>query len=954
MASFIIAAPDASFSTTPQHPPPRPMHPPGTSPDLLNESPTSSKTPASDIASASMGIEDVAHKDPPLRPAYPPEPTHMDIDHAHAHHMKNKAEARGFLSGIIPKIEIGKDKESNQTKDEEGGVHIYETPFASNTIKDSVIEGENVIDGEKDGSLFENPRYRESIKMETKPIYANQGVSLLSLDDANSTENSAEERGVSGNVSTEEGEKSEEDKGDKGQAKRKKLILKVKKKHRNKTSDRESMNLDEIAETNSDEVKEESSKVSKKEGSGEQLKDEVGQSGRESDSEKIKVTEAGSRSEKEEGDDGITEKLENAEEEEEGGGKGEGKTVEPLDKMKMEEESDEGKIENESELGKKKYQQGKMDVAIENKQTNENGKFAEISIKEGNEDGVEKSVDPKDGDSDQEMTPYGSHNKEEGRAKKRVLKYVNPFEDSDEEGIDSRESKTAGESVLNPFEVDSDIDDYNSGPKNESEYLSDEGIGRAVSRKTKLIPGEGPKSPLSPEALIEHQKRIEDIKNGLLRSEKEKYRNPFEDSDDDILEEKARDEDLRETGSNEIRHKRLVLKVKMKKRAPPPPVDGKQAAPKPLSEGDRVETGKEKLTSSDVESRDEKAKSNVDVSDPLETFKTYINNSDAEMRKRLDSRLSSASCEGAQNYQQLTTPVSMSCPVLTDHTSDTSSVLCEDGWHEEGSEAQQVKDEAAKKRKEKPPKRPAPPVPKGITPYKELSPSNGRAVHNEESPSVGEEASVEDADEVKRGSKQQNGVNKSDKEEELVEKKSKKEKGIEKDKEARKEKANEMDKEFKKEKGKLKVKDKEAKKEKGIEKDKEVKKEKDNMKEKEKRKEKEMKENEKKKGKGKEKKKQKGLETMDDEKGMKNGKKDEVVVNADNGLKEKMNENGGDRKRERPYSVIEEREMSLDDIGGELKVIEQKQRILEEKGVKMEKRLREQLHGKKSFRLETC
>jgi len=78
-------------------------------------------------------------------------------------------------------------------------------------------------------------------------------------------------------------------------------------------------------------------------------------------------------------------------------------------------------------------------------------------------------------------------------------------------------------------------------------------------------------------------------------------------------------------------------------------------------------------------------------------------------------------------------------------------------------------------------------------------------------------------------------------------------------------------------------------------------------------------------------------------KGEKNGRKDKEE--HDNQSREIRDENDESVQLQRTFSIVEQEEMSLDDIAVELKEIEDKQGLLEQKGVKMEKRLRDQLHG---------
>ena len=942
--------PDGSPQGSPRQPPPRPMQPPAR---IVDSSEEGTKKPESvDVLSRTEGLEGAQLKGPPSRPANPPGQISKDNLHQHDHHIKDRDQARGFLTGLIPKMEMEDGKEVNKMKDEKN-VPIYETPFACNSVR-----AESTTNEGKKEDVFENPRYRESLKMDAKPIYENQGPCLLSLDNRKSVENLNEkdEENLSNDERHEsEGEHEINDKP----IKKKKLILKVKKKHKKgDTQPRISMNLEEgSGSENGDDKKGEKiaissdgddlqvEEVDKEEEKGNSK--EVGEV--DDDSEHVNDTEKVSDADSMKGQEekelkGFDEEKENKDE---NGGKedvlfnemeGDEFNNQEATGHKEEDEVDNEKEEENEETAmnesidtdndKEQVSETKDEEMKEDEKTTEMMPEIERSeeddiISENNEN-RDENVTNESNDKEMEGTPYETHKKEQETKGKKVLKYVNPFDSSDEEMTKS-EDKPKMRVVLNPFEVDSESE-LLEDTKEVDDFSSDDGIGRAVSRKTKLIPGEGPKTPLTAEELAEHQKKIEDIKKGLIRNEKEKYINPFEESDDDLLEkDESRNEESNEVRKQELHEKRLVLKVKKKKRAPQPPVEMKKPAPKPpvdtvategkVGDGGEVEkTGKEGVA----------AKANLAPVDPLETFKTYIGNSEVEMRKRLDSKTSRISFNEQLKDEQAISPTSASCPALNItgfhdkiRADDASIEPDEETRHDKEQDAPDADNEAAKK-KEKPPKRPAPPVPKGIMPYKDIIGASPIMVRAKESPNM--EAEHDKDVKMQRGEVKE----KVDKKKDVKKKTKEMTEEIENKKEKNKRDEKENEKENKKKKDKEKRIEKE--KQKGVVMDNEN-------------------EKEKKKAKNKEKKNQKELEVKEDKKGKMKVKGGKDIENKNENSKEPdvIEDHVG---LVRTYSIIEEKEMSLDDIGIELKEIEEKQRALEQKGVKMEKRLREQLHGK--------
>ena len=575
-------------------------------------------------------------------------------------------------------------------------------------------------------------------------------------------------------------------------------------------------------------------------------------------------------------------------------------------------------------------------------------------------------------------------NEPEGEKTRKVLKYVNPFEDSDEEMMPEKENNKRKEKIVfNPFEVDTD-DDLDNDDQNfkfdpSEEFVWDESIGRAVSRRAKLVPGEGPKTTMSAEEFAKHQKKIDDLKKGLAKTGNKEYKNPFEDSDDEL--DQVHDKGIAKSKKQDGKPRLLVLKTKKKKRAPPPPTQT------PFSQGvaENTETT-DKETSVMIKIQEgnlgpeQRQKpepisvapdANLAPKDPLETFKTYVDNSEVEIRKRLDSKSDGLRRHDDEQFDRATSPVSASCPALnkmkpgeerviksndkstsSDHLpennqrreheqAETGSPQENEGTEEEGKVKGAVKiTPEITKKKEKPPKRPAPPVPKGITPFKDSPPTTPQSAVRNGTPDSGRKAKESSArpDESKKGDlvehskKIETPEKVANEDEEKIKKKVVKTKSP-KEKDKSKEK-------IKEEKDKSKEKIKEEK-DKNKEKIKEEK-DKSKIKEKEGKEKKEGKIKEEK-----EKEKEKKKQKKDKQKEKHIDKNKSPKVKEERGKQEDVDEQDTENVGLiRTYSIIEEKELTIEDIGIELKEIESKQQILEAKGVNMEKRLREILHGK--------
>ena len=562
----------------------------------------------------------------------------------------------------------------------------------------------------------------------------------------------------------------------------------------------------------------------------------------------------------------------------------------------------------------------------------------------------------------------------EGGKTKKVLKYVNPFEDSDEEMMPEKENNKRKEKiVLNPFEVDTD-DDLDNDDQNfkfdpSEEFVWDASIGRAVSRRAKLVPGEGPKATMSAEEFAKHQKKIDDLKKGLAKTRSKEYKNPFEDSDDEL--DQIQEKEIAKSKKQDGKPRLLVLKTKKKKRAPPPPTQapfsqgvGTEAEEVVTAENTETTETIHKETSVMIKTQEgnlgpEQIKkpgpisvapdANLAPKDPLETFKTYVDNSEVEIRKRLDSKSDGLRRHDEEQFDRATSPVSASCPALnkmklgeerviksndistsSDHVpennqrreheqAETGSPHQNDEKQEEGKVIEAVKiTPKITEKKEKPPKRPAPPVPKGITPFKDSPPTTPQSAVRNRTPDSGRKAKEspvrfdesKKVDAVEHSKKIETPEKVANVDEEKIKKKVLKTKSP-KEKDKTKE-------TVKEEKEKIKVKEKEGK----DKKERKIKEEKEKEKEKKKRK--------------KEKQKEKNIDRNKSPKVKEERGKQEDVD-------EQETENVG---LVRTYSIIEEKELTLEDIGIELKEIESKQQILEAKGVNMEKRLREILHGK--------
>jgi len=922
----------------PRHPPPRPSHPPGMELASHEDSTDSNGvSSSSDAANRSVALGEVK---PPSRPVNPPGQLHKD--NPPSHHITDKDQARELLHGLLPKLGVleGKELSTPQIKDDR---HIYETPYLCGSVR---IENEA---NEEEGGIFENPRYRESLKMETKPIYENHGPSLLNSYDRTSGEGLKESS--EGEAMEEEDNSDGEPESDMKPHKHKKLILKAKKKRSKiyrksrglinaeagseaecdfSCNDKGDGQLDMSNSSHGTEVELRDEEKFEKDADDDGAKEIESEKEQEATLESLegdgKEAAVDARNKENEiyENEGTISVVKDEVESADLKGKGVEETAPGAENLENEKQTEN---ESEGDTGEDRNEiVGDMNVELQGKEIEISVSKTEIESKyDGSHENImdidqEEARDETDKNlknSQVEGTPNDSHPTNGDQKVKKVLKYINPFADSDDEVLEDNEEKTKDEVPLNPFEVDSDNENFEGRQKEFNDDSKDEGIGRAVSRKTKLVPGEGPKTELSAEELVEHQKKVEIIKKGMMNNEKgeTKYGNPFEDSDDDLLDH---DDNKCHEGSGAKttveHHKKLVLKVKKKRRAPRPPEEKK---PAPVES-----TTVQGVVANEMKSEEnviEEASSRLASADPLETFKTYIQNSEAEMRKRLDSRTSRTSFQTVSKYEQARSPTSASCPALNNterydelHVDETSIAL-DERLHDSAFEVVQTADEAPVK-KEKPPKRPAPPVPKGILPYKEVSGGDRGRV-----------SSLDTKATESKGEKVMEAKNTNQKEEADVKKEidkkpsSKAEEGEKKKEKIKKKKGQE---ETPKEKGKKRDKDKLNEKENKKSNMKET----DNKKEKVKGKQPELEYKEKKK-----------------KKGEKNGRKDKEE--HDNQSREIRDENDESVQLQRTFSIVEQEEMSLDDIAVELKEIEDKQGLLEQKGVKMEKRLRDQLHG---------
>ena len=881
---------------------------------------------------------------PPSRPVNPP--GQLCKDDPPSHHIKDKDQARELLHGLLPKMEVSEGKELIIPKNKDDR-HIYETPYLCGSVR---VENET---HKEEGGIFENPRYRESLKMETKPIYENHGPSLLNSYDRASGEDMKESS--EGEVMEEEDSSNGEHQSDLKPHKHKKLILKVKKK-RSKIyrKSRGSMNteasneaecdiscddkgdgqLDTSRSSHDTEVElrdEEKSEKGAENDGAKEIEIEKRQEGTVELLEgggKEAAVDTGNEENRSYGNEGILSVGKDETESADLEGQGVEETapsVETLESEKeVENESGEDMGEDRSEIEAEMNEEvlGK-DIEIDVSKTEVGSKYdsSRENVMDIDQEAARNETDENASNSQAEGTPYDTHPMNGGQKVKKVLKYTNPFTDSDDEILEGNEQKARDEIALNPFEVDSDNESCERRQKKCNDDSKDEDIGRAVSRKTKLVPGEGPKSELSAEELVEHQKKVEIIKKGMMKNEKgkTKYGNPFEDSDDDLLDpddNKCNEDSGAKTTIEH--HKKLVLKVKKKRRAPRPPEE-KEAA---RVESSTVQGGVAGEMKSERKETEEEANLRLASADPLETFKTYVENSEAEIRKRLDSRTSRISCQTVSKYEQARSPTSASCPALNnterydDHHVDETSIGLNEKPSDSVCEVVQTADETPVK-KEKPPKRPAPPVPKGIMPFQDVAGRDRERVSSQGSKVT--ESKGEKVVEVKNANQKEE----ADVKKEIEKKPSKAEEGerkMEKNKKKKDQEETLKEKEKKRDKDKLNEKEKK----------------KSNMKEKE---------NKKDKVKGKhsefeykEKKKKKGEKNCSKEK-----------EEQDNESREIREENVESVQLQRTFSIVEKEEMSLDDIAVELKEIEDKQRLLEQKGVKMEKRLRDQLHGESYF-----
>ena len=928
-------------------------------------------TPSANVTSITEVVRGVKHEGPPSRPANPPGQFHEANSRVHDHHIKDREKARGLLTGVLPKLEKADRKELNKTEDE-SNAHIYETPFLCNSTK-----VENDKDGEK-GDLFENPRYRESLRMESKPIYENQGPSLLTLEARKPAEELKKNNEGEVIASDEEEHSSDAEHQRSSKPKtQKKLILKVRRKsRRNNAKSGVSINLEASGETESDAfgIPKGEDQTQNSSSTGDVQMELVDKESYKEDGHKKDVKEFESEKDHtsvvdsikgngmEVGVDAKEFETETIVESIEDSGKEAGKD------MKVKEEDifePEGGISiMRDEVENRKLERQGIEDAIQSDEIHDNEKKEESrvgdevkasvyeNVAEELDEEPQRKVGEEKADSEifkgdnkeesvidieqvekkgetggiegltktEERAPYDCHIKNEDQRSRKVLQYVNPFDETDDEELDNSEQKAKDELTLNPFEIDSGDEKVESRQDQDYSYSSDDGIGRAVSRKIKLIPGEGPKTALTPEELAEHQRKIEIIKKELMKNENEeaRYRNPFEESDDDLMDtEKSKYQETSDKKNSAEHHKKLVLKVKKKRRAPQPPEEKRVATVDQVAMQEEV-----KSNIKHEENMEEKSvvKPSLTPADPLETFKTYIQNSEVEMRKRLDSKASIVLQQENLEYKE-TSPTSASCPTLNkielydEHRVDDTSLGSDEGTRNVGAhDATEIADKASG-RKEKAPKRPAPPVPKGITPFKEISGSDIERVPSpcstEIEPDGNDKATeLQKAIGNKKGEIKKQVINKTNETEECEKKRENGNKKKDRQEDMKsKEKKQEIvtlnEKETKQK--NLKVKDKKKEKEKVKGKQYEL---------------------------GKKKKKEKVEKKERDE-----------IEDQGSGLREIVDEKDENFELKRTFSIVEDKEMSLDDIAIELKEIEEKQRLLEQRGVKMEKRLRDQLHG---------
>ena len=697
---------------TPRHRPPRPMQLPGRPPDStpkaeaaiapdveIIETPNVQEIPKRPaLPSILLSNDESKMKEAPVRPARPTSPPgHSSKQHRSPYENTTPKDlARGILSDVLMKAQ--NDSKSIEDK---GGVHIYETPFANvSNEKGGTNEGGDV--------LFENPRYRESIKIETKPVYENTGAALLSLEDKRvqrlskdihcETESESNESDIDLEMRSKSQSTSSDDR------KKKKLVLKVKKKkkteaHEGKTSHvgniEKQTGSDSVIVGKEDQTENEEAKKEDTDRMEEDLTaDEKCPHDQSNDTKEENESKEKEIDDVKVGESSGTECLEDGEPTKE-----EGKTAYDEERREFEIVEAKPELPQTPELEKKTddiqdakcsgdEEQDSYNVAVatddsqkesfkdeedstQNENTNED-QLVESNIVE--RDGLQEPQPYEShGNGMQEPQPYASHGN--GEKKRKVLKYVNPFDDSDEDEVSNKqlESQVRKKIVLNPFEdssgteCDSKEDLCGDDLPPKEDELMDDAIGRAVSRKIKLVAGEGPKTAVTPEQMAEHQRRIENLKKGLSDNKEKSYKNPFEDSDDDLLDEPQ--EVKPKNQSEEHKHKKvLVLKVKKKKyKAPAPPVEQSTLA-------EPVE--KDSKTVDNYEQDDATTKPSLVPADPLETFKTYVENSEIEVRKRIESRGGELYTQRQGQPGRPMSPLSVSCPALD--RNDPQSVIDND------------------------------------------------------------------------------------------------------------------------------------------------------------------------------------------------------------------------------------------------------------------------------------
>eukprot|EP00794_Sanderia_malayensis_P009132 gene9132-10105_t len=922
---------------------------------------------------------------PPLRPIHQPgNNKYQGTDITARSALAQKGGARDFLANVLDKKQGVKDRQGVSHVDvENNATHIYEAPF--NTRK---AEGEI-------GISFDNPDYGRNIDLKPVGIYENDTASLLSSERRDLVHDK-NVGGVKHELDSDHGRRPKSDSvlssTSSDGAKKKKLVLKVKKKknkeHAKQKNEDEHLEEDETQDgqlsEREDEEMEKSKERAKQQNENEHLGEveiQLSHLGAGEDIEEMKKSKENSERHNQQ----VVEKSEeesleeDAKDKEQDYGDDNCRNSEVLidkipekieeqavDRMDLDasEEADEGNIahskdESNEENVKELEEKFEEDNLVADDKGSEDLKDVEAVVEKKEEELNEKEEYIKDGDNmnkmedeinreevemkedksiveEQDKTEIEKEEVEGEGKKLKVLKYVNPFEESDDEILEDEKSNYEQQKIsMNPFE-ESDDEEVYKGVEKVSESNKSEMDESGVARPIRIRPGTGPKLQMPSVKVREHEKKILNLKMAMKEKESEtkEYRNPFEDSDDDLLNE----DQAKDVGEKK-HNKKYVLKRKHKRPAPQPRPE--------VKEKETVKTDGNEVPSPNVEDGGEieGAKGDSLEDERLETFKAYVENSKIEIdhEKRLDERPEELKAGKIDSRGVLpsgmSSPVSASCPSLAAakpiginqldddkpssleginvvvtlpadrlYSNDIGYVPAKDGIDEKRTEAERQqkvhrlpsvdKDMAAKK-KEAAPKRPAPPVPRGVLPYRE--PVDGKQ-EGRPSPKSADAKGVEKKDSITKPD-----MSKDRRKTNAVEVKKSKEKkapksGIDKENE------NKTVIESKA------LKDKEPRKAE-VGKDRK----KINVDEAKKSKEKEL----------------KGKKKIKD--------KSPKVKNKDGNRKDLKPAEKVEEKQE--VYFVDEKELTLDEIAVELKTNETKQRELEQRGVKMEKKLREQLHG---------